>query len=172
VGRDVLINPNPHPSPRSAHANIPGLPANASPAAYQLFPSRDSNGDAGSKLHTKPGAHPYLHPAPDPCTVPEHIIGVRQADGKDEFYNRVTNETFGVRGVNYDHVSHGGSCATQLLKVGVHDNARTRLDFEQFASYGYNTVRVFLDHCNPGVRCIDPPAPSRSYDKHGTALKT
>jgi hypothetical protein len=97
---------------------------------------------------------PTLTPPPAPSTAPEHIIGVRQVDGRGEFYDRVTGMTFVVRGANYVYVPHGGSYTTQLLKVGVYDGARTRQDFKQLATKGFNTVRVFLDHCSAGVGCI------------------
>jgi hypothetical protein len=41
-----------------------------------------------------------------------------------------------------------------LLKVGVYDPQRTRADFAVLAGLGYNTVRVFLDHCAKGPGCI------------------
>jgi hypothetical protein len=86
--------------------------------------------------------------------APEHVIGIRQVNGVGEFYNRVTGETFVVRGANYVYVPQSGTYTTQLLKVGVYDGARTRQDFINLADKGYNTVRVFLDHCSAGVGCI------------------
>lgn len=87
-------------------------------------------------------------------SIPEHIIGVRQVDGVGEFYDRTTGETFVVRGANYVYVPQGGTFNVLTLKVGVYDGARTRLDFKDLAAKGYNTVRVFLDHCSAGVGCI------------------
>jgi hypothetical protein len=59
------------------------------------------------------------------------------------------------RGVNYVFVpAADGRYATELLKVGLYDPARTRADFAQLAGLGYNTVRVFLDHCSQGSGCI------------------
>jgi len=84
----------------------------------------------------------------------EHHIGVRQVNGAGEFYDRQTNETFIPRGANYVFVPQGISYTTLLLKVGVYDPQRTRADFAVLASLGYNTVRVFLDHCNQGTGCI------------------
>jgi hypothetical protein len=75
-------------------------------------------------------------------------------DGRGEFYDRVTGKTFVVRGANYVYVPHGDAYTTQLLKVGVYDGVRTRQDFKQLAARGFNTVRVFLDHCSAGVGCI------------------
>lgn len=85
---------------------------------------------------------------------PEHIIAVREQDGQGEFYNQLTGETFVVRGVNYVYVPHQGSASNLTLKVGVYDPDRTRQDFNLLASEGYNTVRVFLDHCAAGEGCI------------------
>jgi hypothetical protein len=56
--------------------------------------------------------------------------------------------------VNYVFVPHGGAYTNLLLKVGVYDPDRTREDFHTLVSYGYNTVRVFLDQCSQGEGCI------------------
>jgi hypothetical protein len=86
---------------------------------------------------------------------PEHIIGVRTADGAGKFYNRLTGERWVPRGVNYVFVPAGeGRYATELLKAGLYDPARTQADFARLAGLGYNTVRVFLDHCGAGPGCI------------------
>jgi hypothetical protein len=84
----------------------------------------------------------------------EHRIGVRQVNGGGEFYDTQTDENFIPRGVNYVFVPQGSIHTTFLLKVGVYDPERTRRDFATLASLGYNTVRVFLDHCNQGPGCI------------------
>jgi hypothetical protein len=94
---------------------------------------------------TLPGSNPL---------VPDHVIGVRQVDDTGQLFNRETGETFVVRGVNYVYVPHDGSLSNLTLKVGVYDPSRTRLDFMALAANGYNTVRVFLDHCSAGVGCI------------------
>ena len=95
---------------------------------------------------------------PDPSSPqnvpPEHHIGVRQSEGIGEFYNRLTGEKFVPRGVNYVYVPHNGVYSTLTLKVGVYNPGRTRQDFDLLASKGYNTVRVFLDHCSSGEGCI------------------
>ncbi len=122
-------------------------PRTEAPAMAQLeTPAPTSTPSAAST--------PTLASSPSPSAVPEHIIGVRQVDGKGEFYDRVTGETFVVRGANYVYVPNGGTYTTQLLKVGVYDGARTRQDFINLADKGYNSVRVFLDHCSAGVGCI------------------
>ena len=96
-------------------------------------------------------------PAAQPTTnVPqaEHRIGVRQANGVGEFYDKQTNGTFIPRGANYVFVPLGSGSTNLTLKVGVYDAKRTRDDFAALSSLGYNTVRVFLDHCNQGPDCI------------------
>jgi hypothetical protein len=79
---------------------------------------------------------------------------VRQVGGAGEFFDRQTGETFVARGANYVFVPHAGSITNLLLKTSVYDPARTRQDFDALASRGYNTVRVFLDHCSAGPGCI------------------
>ncbi len=86
---------------------------------------------------------------------PAHRIGVRALDGRGELYDTSTGEPFIARGVNYLFVpTSSGRNEVRLLKVGIYDAERTREDFSQLASLGYNTVRVFLDHCNAGPGCI------------------
>ncbi len=89
---------------------------------------------------------------PQPQT--EHRIGVRQVNAIGEFYDKQTNEKFIPRGVNYVFVPHGNSHTVLLLREDIYDPQRTRDDFARLVSVGYNTVRVFLDHCNQGVGCI------------------
>ncbi len=103
---------------------------------------------------TDVGPAPTDPPTPEPSPTgppPEHRIGV---EGQT-FIDRQTGQPFVPRGVNYAFVpASGGGYALKLLQVGVYDGARTRADFAQLAGYGYNTVRVFLDHCNEGAGCI------------------
>jgi len=84
----------------------------------------------------------------------EHRIGVRQVSGPGEFYDKQTNETFIPRGANYVFVPHGNGHTVFLLREDIYDPQRTRADFAALANLGYNTVRVFLDHCNQGIGCI------------------
>ena len=94
--------------------------------------------------------------SPENTALPqiEHRIGVRHVNGVGEFFDRLTDQTFIPRGVNYVFVPLGSSNTVHLLKVGIYDPNRTRDDFAKLASLGYNTVRVFLDHCNNGDGCI------------------
>jgi preprotein translocase subunit Sec61beta len=86
----------------------------------------------------------------------EHAVGVRTIGGVGEFYDRLSNQVFVPRGVNYVYipVGTGGGTTIHLLKVGQYDPGRTRADFAGLAAAGYNTVRVFLDQCNKGEGCI------------------
>jgi hypothetical protein len=99
-------------------------------------------------------ATPAPSRAPD-WTVPDHRIGVHSVEGTGELYDRLSSERFVVRGANYAFVPLGdGRYELLLLKDGVYDGARTRQDFTRMAALGYNTVRVFLDHCTKGPGCI------------------
>ena len=116
-------------------------------SSSQISPTPPSHSNPVST--STPIAQPTVH-APQSA----HHIGVRQVNGIGEFYDKQTNETFIPRGVNYVFIPQGSSHTTLLLKVGVYDPQRTRDDFAALASLGYNTVRVFLDHCNQGTSCI------------------
>lgn len=86
---------------------------------------------------------------------PEHAIGVRLDGGRGEFYDRRTQQPFVVRGVNYVFVpGAGGRYEVTLLRVGLYDPARARADFARLAAAGYNTARVFIDHCGQGPGCL------------------
>jgi hypothetical protein len=135
--------------PGSARPATPTTPATALPATpIPLTPTRT----------------PPNPPSPTPTRAPsatwqppQHLIGVRTGAG--EFFDRRTGAAFVPRGVNYVYVPDGaGGATTQLLKVGVYNAARTRADFQHLAGLGYNTVRVFLDHCNAGPGCIGSPS--------------
>lgn len=98
---------------------------------------------------------PVIQAATDaPQPQSQHRIDVRQVNGAGEFYDNQTNEKFIPRGVNYVFVPHGSGNTTLLLQVGIYDPQRTRDDFAILANLGYNTVRVFLDHCSQGPGCI------------------
>ena len=84
----------------------------------------------------------------------EHRIGIRHVNGVGEFYDKQTGEKFIPRGANYVFVPLGNSYTNLLLQAGTYDPERTRKDFAALAALGYNTVRVFLDHCNQGPGCI------------------
>ena len=120
-------------------------------------PLQTTDTPTAEELPTEPVApSPIALPTPT-ATLPspaEHRIAIRQVDGVAEFFDRGSGQTFVPRGVNYVFVPHEGQLDLNLLKVGVYDPERTRLDFQALADRGYNTVRVFLDHCNQGSGCI------------------
>ena len=113
-----------------------------------------------------PSVTPPVNPTWTPQTVtasPEtstpqpqatHRIAVRQVSAAGEFYDKETGKTFTPRGVNYVFVPTGSSYTIFLLRVGIYDPRRTRDDFGRLSDLGYNTVRVFLDHCISGNGCI------------------
>ena len=94
-----------------------------------------------------------ISPTPSQPQV-EHRIGIRQVNGFSEFYDIQSGEKFTPRGVNYVYVPTESGYSSKLLQVGTYDPQRTRDDFTRLANLGYNTVRVFLDHCNQVAGCI------------------
>jgi hypothetical protein len=85
----------------------------------------------------------------------QHRIGIRTVDGVAEFVDHVTGQRFTPRGANHVFVpGPDGRVILELFKVGVYSAAQTRADFTALADAGYNTVRVFLDHCSSGPGCI------------------
>jgi hypothetical protein len=99
-----------------------------------------------------PGISPTTETPPKKLS--EHRISIRQVDGVGEFFDKQTKEKFTPRGVNYAFVPHGNGYTNLILRVGIYNPERTREDFARIAELGYNTVRVFLDHCNKGPGCI------------------
>jgi hypothetical protein len=87
--------------------------------------------------------------APQPQA--EHRIGIRRVNGKAEFYDKLTGETFVVRGANYAFTPTG---SVPLFRVGSYDPQLTRQDFAILALQDYNTVHVFLDMCASGTGCV------------------
>lgn len=105
--------------------------------------------------NTIPATHtPVTPPTLPPEPQAEHRIGIRRVNGVGGFYDRQTDRPFVPRGVNYGFVPLGSGYTNLVLKVGIYDPQRTRDDFTELAGLGYNTVRVFLDHCNQGQGCI------------------
>jgi hypothetical protein len=85
-----------------------------------------------------------------------HIVGVRIVDGTGELFDRRDGSRFIVRGANYVFRQTDEGRSVHLFRVGGYDPERVRQDFAALAERGYNSVRVFLDHCDtPGGRgCI------------------
>ncbi len=79
-----------------------------------------------------------------------HPIGVRVVGGVGELFDRRTGVTFVIRGANYVFGEKTtGRRPAEIFRVGSYDPERVRTDFDQLVAHGYNTVRVFLDHCDP-----------------------
>ena len=119
-------------------------------------PAASSEPTATFPSNLVPVARRPATPAPSDTARPqaEHRIAVRQVDGQGEFYDKQSGEKFTPRGVNYVFVPVGDTYTNILLHVGTYDPQRTRDDFTHLGSLGYNSVRVFLDHCNWGPGCI------------------
>ena len=84
-------------------------------------------------------------------------IGVRQVDGVGEFYNRATGDRFVPRGSNYidfKEVIPGKLWEDYIFGAGTYRPEKVRAEFAKLADYGYNTVRLFFDHCYSGPSCI------------------
>ena len=92
---------------------------------------------------------------------PEHRIGVRVVDGRGEFYDRTTEDTFVVRGVNYVFVQNSaGQWSNEPFDTFDYDPSRTRADFRLLADAGFTTVRMFFDPCGDPPGCIANPGRS------------
>jgi hypothetical protein len=109
-----------------------------------------------------PTAAPAIPPTRQPA---EHVIGVRMVDGDAEFYNRQTGEKFVPRGSNYidfkEIVPHT-LWEDYVFGAGTYRPEDIRAEFKMLAGHGYNTVRLFFDHCYSGPSCIG--------NRHGVGL--
>ena len=114
-----------------------------------------------STLAVQPSAD---HRTPTP---PEHRIGIRMVDGRAEFFDRATGSRFVPRGADHVFVPAGdGRVRIDLLRVGAYDPVQVRADLGALAASGYDSVRVFIDHCSSGPGCIgddDGVGLSRAY---------
>lgn len=86
--------------------------------------------------------------------IAEPRIGIRVVGGVGEFYDRLTGETFVMRGGNYNRWADrphpdGGTMRMDLLfNVDENQLAEAAVDLDLMAAQGYNTVRVWWDHCD------------------------
>lgn len=88
----------------------------------------------------------------------QHRIAVRVVDGTAEFFDRLTDEPFVVRGVNYVFVHlPDGRWGNEPFDTRDYDPALIRSDFARIAAAGYNTVRMFFDQCGEPPGCIANP---------------
>jgi hypothetical protein len=98
----------------------------------------------------------------------EHPIAVRVVDGVGELYDRRTGERFAMRGANYVfRETEGSARPPEIFRVGAYDGDRVRRDLARLAEHGYDTVRVFLDHCDPQddgcIGRLDGPGLNAAY---------
>jgi hypothetical protein len=80
-------------------------------------------------------------PAVEEITPPEHLIAIHQQNGKGEFYNIETGQTFIPRGMNYVRLGPSGH---STFNPGYYQSAAVAEDLAKMYADGYNTVRVFL----------------------------
>ncbi len=86
--------------------------------------------------------------------TPEPRIGIRAVGGASEFYDRTTGASFVVRGGNYNrwadrpHPDGGTKRMDLLFNVDENQLAQAAADLDLMAAQGYNTVRVWWDHCD------------------------
>ncbi len=89
-----------------------------------------------------------------------HWVGVRTAaGGGTELFDRRDDSVFVPRGVNLEKEEPQSTgpypVLDMLVAPGAYDDTWTRAKLSLLAKAGYNTVRVFLDHC-PGA-CLTNP---------------
>lgn len=86
-------------------------------------------------------------------------IGIRMGAERAEFYNTATDERFIVRGVNYVdfYQTERSTYEDRVMAVGIYNPERVRAAFQRLSALGYNTVRIFIDTCGFGPRCIGNP---------------
>ncbi|MEQ9378063.1 MAG: discoidin domain-containing protein [Imperialibacter sp.] len=93
-------------------------------------------------------------PESSPAGV-DHPIVVRSIDGKAKFWNKETSSEYTLRGTNYFWiVPFDGGYQDRFFAEDEFDADRVRSDFRRLVTWGYNTVRIFLDTCNDGPGCI------------------
>ncbi len=73
-----------------------------------------------------------------------HRIGVRVVEGRGEFFDTVTGETYVPRGHNYVRANPSGT-GHALFKTGEYDAAEVATAMTAMAAAGYNVIRVHVD---------------------------
>lgn len=90
--------------------------------------------------------------SPSPSPVPEHRIGVRVGAAGGELYDRTTGTTFVARGFNHwQWAVRNGNLMDATFRVGGGGVQQARADLAAMASYGYNTVRIWINACWDGA---------------------
>lgn len=112
-------------------------------------------------IMTEPPALEVATNVPSPPAISVNRIGIRTVDGVAEFYDTVTGEKFIPRGVNYvdfKEVTPGQLWEDYIFGVGTYQPEKVRQAFSRLSKGGYNTVRLFFDHCYAGPSCIGNPS--------------
>ncbi|MEP2772041.1 MAG: discoidin domain-containing protein [Fulvivirga sp.] len=85
-----------------------------------------------------------------------HVLDIQMTSDGAKFIDRSSGQIFEPRGVNYQYpvLTSGGYYQDRVFGTSDFDAARVDRDFATLASYGFNTVRIFLDLCNDDPSCI------------------
>jgi hypothetical protein len=133
------------------------LPEGALPAPTQGM-TLSATAPLASPLptYTVDAAPTSKSPRPTPTSrPPDHRIELRRVYGVASFYDRLKDQAFTPRGVNYFYlVPRNSIYENRVFGVTEFNLARVQQDFHQISQAGYNTVRIFLDLCQPGPECI------------------
>jgi len=86
----------------------------------------------------------------EPVEPPEHCIGIRIEEGRGEFFDRKTGETFVPRGNNYTRLDPqtraigGTHVYHSTFDPGLYSPSEIETAFQAMKELEYNTVRVFI----------------------------
>lgn len=84
-----------------------------------------------------------------------HPIQVDMINGQAKFVDRRTGEIFTPRGTNYFNIVNSPfGLQDRFFHASHFDMQVIRTNIQKLKSYGYNTIRIFLDTCNDGAGCI------------------
>jgi hypothetical protein len=121
--------------------------------ASQQYPSNSVPGSTEtvqSPVSSTPSQATSLTDQNPAGQISPHRIGIRTVNGIGEFYDRLTDEKFVPRGMNYIRLGwQVKSDGTQvfghaLFDPGKYDNQTVSKDMGRMHADGYNVVRVFL----------------------------
>jgi len=78
----------------------------------------------------------------------EHRIGTRTGSNGPELFDRITGDTWVARGFNqWQWTLTNGYLMDQTFRTGSNRLDEAKADLDDMASYGYNTVRTWIDAC-------------------------
>jgi hypothetical protein len=92
-----------------------------------------------------------------PGVLNNHRIAIRTVNGQAEFFDTVTSAKFTPRGVNYVDFKEfvpGELWEDYIFGAGTYKPDAVRAAFKKLSDSGYNSVRIFFDHCGKGPSCI------------------